>query len=448
MKKTLMSILVCCLVLQSVAQDKLAEYIKTGLANNQVLKEKRISLEQSVLALKTARSYFLPTVGFVTNYSSAQGGRIITFPAGDLLNSAYTTLNQLTSSDKFGQISNVNAQLLPNNFYDARFHITYSLLNTDLHYNKEISKQRVIIQEYEVDTYRSELMKEIKIAYFNYCSSLDAVSIYHSALQLVDQNLKVTHSSLKNGNGLPANVLRVESERQNINAKIIEALNTKENSKKYLNFLINRPLTDSISVDKLVLPDSISEVITAEPNTTQRSELRSAEARWELANNVLKLNQRYFIPKLNAFYDLGSQASNFKYNNQSKYYFIGVQLDIPIFSGGRNQNNVKVAELVRLSVETQKSLLSNQLQLLAETSRNNLQSSLAIYFAVEKELISSRAYFNLIEKGFKEGANSLIEFIDARNQLTSSDLKLNINRYNVLKQLAEYERQIAIAKIN
>src|SRR5438105_13714801 len=118
MKKTLIGILACTLVLPSLAQDKLAGYIKIGLDNNQVLKEKRISLEQSVLTLKTARSYFVPTVAFTTNYSSAQGGRIITFPAGDLLNSAYATLNQLTSSDKFGQINNVNAQLLPNNFYD------------------------------------------------------------------------------------------------------------------------------------------------------------------------------------------------------------------------------------------------------------------------------------------------------------------------------------------
>lgn len=447
MKKRLLSIFLSIIAIPVFAQDYLSRYIDTGLANNLVLKEKNISLEQSILQLKNAKSFFLPAVAFTTDYLSAQGGRSIGLPVGDLLNNVYSTLNQLTSSQKFAQIKNLNEQFLPNNFYDARFRISYPLLNTDLYYNKEISRQGVVMKEYEIDIYRQELVKEIKQAYFNYCSSLDAVSVYRNALLLVNQNLKVNQSLLKNGKGLQANLLRAQGEQQNISAKIIEAENTRVNARNYINFLINRPLTDSIIFEEHKLPDSLAVLLANTPDTRERSELKQINTGIEISGDVVKLNQSYFIPKLSTYLDLGSQASNFEYNSHSRYYFFGAQLNIPIFSGGRNRNNIKQAKLDQSSLYLQKDFLTTQLQVAAASARNNLLSALAVTQATEKQLVAAKAYFNLIDKGFKEGSNSLIEFIDARDQLTDASLKLNIARYNVLIELAEYQRQTATSKV-
>jgi len=433
------------------AQDQLSAYIDEGLHNNLVLKDRNVSLKQSLLALKNAKSYYLPTVTFNADYLSAQGGRIITLPVGDLLNSVYSSLNQLTSTQKFPQISNQSAQLLPNNFYDARLHITYPLLNTDIYYTRQISRQVVVLQQYEVDIYRQDLIRDIKQAYFNYCLAVETISIYREALVLMDQNLRVNQSLLKNGKGLPANVLRVESEQQNITAKIIESDNLRMNARNYLNFLINRPLTDSVNFEGPQVSDSLrgrlTKIADAIIDIQERGELKKINTEIELYNTRLKLNQSYYIPKLNTFLDLGSQASDFKYNADSRYYYVGAQLTIPVFAGGRNRNNVKQARLDLVSLGLQKDLLTHQLEMATATAQNNLASAWTACKATEKQQIAAKAYFNLIEKGFKEGANSLLEFMDARNQLTISALQLNINQYNLLLQLAEYERQTAVSKI-
>ena len=447
MKKGLSSIILSIIVIPAFSQDILSRYVDTGLASNQVLKEKNISLEQSLLLLKNARSFFLPALSFATDYLSAQGGRSIQLPLGDLLNNAYSTLNQLTTSQKFSPVKNMTEQFLPNNFYDARFHISFPLLNTDLYYNKKISSQGVVMAEYEADIYRRELTKEIKQAYFNYCSSLDAAGIYRNALQLVDQNLRVSRLLEKNGKGLPANVLRAESERQNVSAKIIEAENVRIAARNYLNFLINRPLTDSVIFETHIIPDSTVNILAATPDTRNRSELRQLNTGIELSGTVIKQNQSFYIPKVNTYLDLGSQASNFEFGSRSRYYFFGAQLNIPIFSGGRNRNNIRLAQLQRSVLNLQKDQLSQQLQVAAISARNNLLSAMAESRATELQLTAAKAYFNLIDKGYREGANSLIEFIDARNQLTDASIKLNIARYNILIQLAEYERQTATSKI-
>ena len=145
MKEKSWMILLCGLIsANSFAQsvDPLPGYINEGLSHNLVLQEKTISLEKSLLALKEAKSLFLPTSYFETQYTLAQGGRAIEFPVGDLLNPVYSTLNQLTNSTQFPQIKNVSEQFLPNNFYDVRIKTSMPIINTDLKYNKQIKEQQ------------------------------------------------------------------------------------------------------------------------------------------------------------------------------------------------------------------------------------------------------------------------------------------------------------------
>ncbi|MFO0450566.1 MAG: TolC family protein, partial [Pseudomonadota bacterium] len=89
------------------AQATLDKYINEAFTNNLVLREKKLALDKSLLAIKEARNLFLPTTWFETQYTLAKGGRTIDIPIGDLLNPVYNTLNQLTSSTRFPQIQNV-----------------------------------------------------------------------------------------------------------------------------------------------------------------------------------------------------------------------------------------------------------------------------------------------------------------------------------------------------
>ncbi|NJO25856.1 MAG: TolC family protein, partial [Bacteroidia bacterium] len=56
-------------------------------------------MENSLVALKEARSLFLPTTWFETQYTLANGGRTIDIPVGNLMNPVYKTLNQLTGTN-------------------------------------------------------------------------------------------------------------------------------------------------------------------------------------------------------------------------------------------------------------------------------------------------------------------------------------------------------------
>ncbi|HNV30484.1 MAG TPA: TolC family protein, partial [Cyclobacteriaceae bacterium] len=311
-------ILTCFLSLAPVAgsaQQALDEYIEIGLKNNLVLQQKNISLEKAMLSLKIANGMFSPSLTLLGNFLSGTGGRSISFPVGDLLNPVYSTLNQITGTDNFPQIENVNQNFFPKDFYDVRARASMPILNTDLIYNRKIRENQTLLQEYEVIIYKRELIRNIKAAYFNYLGAREGVSIYQSALTRAQEGKRVNESLLANGKGLPAYVLRSQSEIENIKAQLVDAERQVENAKLYINFLLNRDADEEIitaySAEENLLNASL---LIQEPATVQkREELMQIQTLKGLNENLLSMNKLYWSPKISGFVDLGAQAENLSY---------------------------------------------------------------------------------------------------------------------------------------
>lgn len=427
----------------TLAQDQLRRYIEEGIQNNLVMKQKNIALQRSMLALREAKSWYYPTVELLGDYIWAEGGRTFPVPVGDLLNPVYATLNQLTQSQMFPQIENASYQLMPQNFYDARVRILYPVVNTDVYYGSKIRKQQVTLSEYEIETYRQELTKDIETAYYRFCLATDAVSIFKSAFVLVKRNLEVNESLLRNGKGLSANVLRAESELEQIRSRLKEAENQITNSRSYFNFLLNRAIGDSVIYEELPMPEDVHKRQETTPNVENRSELMALGTAGQIRQLELDWNQRYMVPKINIFANFGSQASDWAFDSQSRYLLAGAQLSIPIFEGLRNRVKISTSRLEIDDVMRQKELADKQFNMAANIARNNLSTAIGNLTSAEKQYTSAKAYFNLIEKGYAEGINSLIEYMDARNQLTTSEIHVKINRYSVLSAYSELKRQTA-----
>jgi outer membrane protein len=430
------------LVTPAQAQQVLDTYIKEGLANNLVLQDKNASLEQSLLALKDAKSFFIPSVDFGASYTLAEGGRTIAFPVGDLLNPVYSTLNKLTASNKFPQIENVSEQLLPDNFYDTRFRTTLPLLNTDLIYQQQIRKEQVNWTSYQVEIYRATLIQDIRVAYFNFCAAHSSISILKNTLQLVDQNLKDTRSLVENGKRLPAAVLRAESELEQVKSLLTEAELKTNNAAQYLNFLVNRPLDQAVSFEDIPLDLSRLDQLLLEDLHPQNPELRAMQSMETIQETVLKSGKNYWVPKLSTYADLGSQGFDWSFDSQSKYLMWGLNFSVPVFQGGRNQNQIQRNVLGLQAVQRQKELVNQKLNLGLQTQRNEVKTLLAALQSSEKKLVSASGYLKLVDKGFKDGSQSLLEFIDARNQYTQAALQKNISAYKLQMALAQLERQL------
>ena len=433
---------------QAQSPNALDSYVRQGLERNIVVQQKSISLERAMLSLKMANGMFAPSVSLLGNFTSGEGGRSISFPIGDIMNPVYTTLNQLTASDQFPQLENVNTNFFPRNFYDVRARTSMSLLNTDLIYNKKIRGQQVLLQEYEVQVYQRELVRNIKVAYFNYLSAREGVVIYQSALTRAQEGKRVNESLLANGKGLPAYVLRSQGEIENIKAQLVDAERQVENARLYFNFLLNREGTEEISTDFVPELSTVTTLLAEDAAPTQREELLQIKTAQELNQQVLKMNKLFWAPRVSGFVDLGAQAENLEYSSKANYYLYGFQLEMPLFAGFTNRHKISQSRLDVRNAELNVDQVNRQLRLSTEVSRNALVSAFQNYQSALKQLEAAQSYQRLIEKGYKEGVNTFIEAVDARNQLTSAELLVRVNLYRVLVAEASLERETAAYPLN
>lgn len=434
---------VICVLTDSTAfaQTPILEaYIKEGLQNNQALKQQRFLLEKNLYALREANTLFMPTINFNTTYTSATGGRRINLPVGDLVNPVYQTLNQLTQSERFPQISNVSEQLMPHDFYDAKLRVAVPLVNAEIYYNKKIKQEQLTMQQAEMNVYKRELVKDIKTAYFKFLQASEAVKIYQNALNLLKESQRINESLVKNGMATSTVLARSQSEISKIEAQIMEAQNNQQNAVAYLNFLLNKPLESPIQIDTAfnTIKTQVPENISAEMG--KREELQKIKAGINANQQVLNLNKTFWIPKLGTAVDLGSQGFHWQFNDQTRYALLGISLDWNLFASGRNKLKIKQAEMDLNALNAQYEQVDNQLHLQVKTTINNYRSALEIYQSTQFQVESAQKYFNDTFKRYKQGQASQIEYLDARNNLTSSQLQQSIALYNVWIKLAEVER--------
>ena len=433
--------------LNSLSQSSVLDhYIDSGLIHNTVIQQKQIALQQAMLGLEQAKAMYKPSIDFLGSFQDGGGGRSISLPIGDLMNPVYSTLNQLTSSNKFLPISNVENYFLPQQFTDLKFQAVVPIYNTNLAFNKAIRTQQVALQETEVDLYRRSLVNDLKQAYYQYLMSEEAIHIYETARGLAEEGLRVNQKLLAAGKGLPAYVSRAEAEVEQLKAQCNEAEKQSENAMAYFNFLLNR--NRDASIDKnLEITTALTAAIALlfnEQSVSEREELIMFKKSESIQNTVLQMNEAFAKPRLNAFANTGFQAERFNFGSHSSYYIIGLQLEVPLYKGKSNLLKIRQTQLDLEGIKSKTAETSRMLDLGTQVAKNRLQVAQVNYRSSLKQLESTDTYHRLIEKGFREGVNSFIETVDARSQLTISKLKLNLSIYKLLMAAAQLERELAV----
>lgn len=419
------------------AQDAhLQGYVDHGLRNNQGLKQQRFILERNLFALKEARTFFYPEVNFSTSYLDSRGGRKISIPIGDLLNPVYNSLNELTNSSAFPKVDNVSQTFNPRNYYDAKFRTSLPIFNAEIAYNTKIRKEQIHLQQAEVDVYRRELVKEIKLGYYACQQSDEAIRILESAVSLARENLRFNQALVKNDKAIRTVVTRSENELIGLEARLVDARNQSVNAKAYFNFLLNNPLETSLEIGA---PNE-SEVLTDTAAEGRREELAKLESLSKINALSGQLARAGALPKLSTFIDLGSQGDFVNFNRDTRYYLFGVTLDWRVFANNRTQYKVKQAEMEQKATGEQISQVEQQLQLQNKTAGNTFQSAVLTYRATKSQSALSQQYYQDQQKLYREGQLLYIELLDAQNRLINDQLQQSISYLNVQTRAAELER--------
>ncbi len=427
----------------ATAQNILEGYIKIGLDSNLALRQQYFDLQKAQLDLKRARTLFYPQVDFASQYTLASGGRTQDIPIGDLLNNVYSTLNELTSSNKFPQVPNQSIAFLPNDFHDTRLEVSVPVINMDIRYNRQIREEQINTHRAAIAVYKRELVKNIKQAYYQYLQADRSVAVYTNALGLVQENLRVSEKMVNNGTATKETVLRAKAQVSQVQASLIDATNNRKNAVAYFNFLLNQPLEAEVAIDSAVTEQFAPVPPLALEVPAGREELAQLKSTQKVLGTNLKLNKSYLVPRLNAFYNIGFQGFQLKFNGDQFYQLGGLQFRWNLFRANDNKYKIQQSQLDLDALENRYKETGQQLSLQVRIAYNNYYSSLQSLQALRDEVQSAQETYRFTERRFREGQALQLELIDIRTQLTNAQIRYSLAQLAVLTRAAEVERATA-----
>lgn len=439
--KTQLSLLYCVsslLILTLVstttrAQRILDQYVQEAIENSLLIDEQLALEQKSASALQEAGKMHGPEVTFLTSYTLATGGRSIDFPVGTLLNDVYSELNRLTGTQQFGMLEDQTVTFLPHNFHDARFRITQPLLRPEIKYNKLIKEDELVLAHLSTDQVTRDLVRDVKSAYLQWMQAKDVIAIQTQGITLLQENKRITESLLKNGMAVPSALMRIESEIQYVEAQKQKAETDLQNASTYFNFLLNR------ASDSEILADTFTTIpeLPSQMDVTSREELAQLHTGMRIQEHALALEQKYHAPKLGAQLDLGSQEFGL---NWGGYVLGGIQLELPIWDNKKSRLRREQWEASLASSTAKLAWTQSAFETQLQTEIAQLQSDITIYESYTALLTSNNRYYQETLRRYKEGLANYIELLDARTQVTNTQLQQNLAKYQAWIRHVSIER--------
>jgi outer membrane protein len=429
-------------------QDILNDYVKYGLDNNLALQQKQSGYQKSIEALREARGLFYPDISFNARYTISEGGRVIDFPVGDLLNPVYSTLNMLTSSNLFPRVENEQILFLRPHEQETKLRLIQPVINTDIYYNSRIKKELTVFNEEDVNQYKRELTAEIKKAYYNVATADGVFSMLKDTRKLLTENIRVNKKLVENDKVTLDYLYRSETELSKFDQELQNSEKNKKIACAYFNFLLNKPLTDSVIIQE---PESYPALSNYTLDFTKsafdnREELKKLSSYSIITGLQVDLNKSGVIPDMFLAVDYGIQGTDYRFNRDQDYLQASAILSWKLFSGFQNRSKIKQSVLDKEMADRKLGEVRKQIELQVINTMNELLTAEKGIIAAEARVKSAREGFRLVNRKYEEGQASMLEFIDARTTLTQAEENLIISKFSYLSSFAEFEKVTAINK--
>ncbi|RMI02852.1 MAG: TolC family protein, partial [Calditrichaeota bacterium] len=439
-----------------LAQENVLEaYVQEGLQNNLALQQQEFSLQQAVRGLHKARGMFFPSVTIEARYSRAGGGRTIDFPAGDLLNPIYATLNELLAGQGIPprfptDVENVTIPFLREKEHDTKVRVIQPLVQPALWHNYSLQKHLLEVQRAQKQAFARQLVAEIKTAYFTYLKAVKVVDLFRETETLLQENLRVSESLFRHQKATQEVVFRARAELSELQQHLSEAEKNRILAASYFNFLLNRPLNAPI----VEIPDSAL-AVTGEVDSAaaqisalrHREEFRQLSEALKAAGSQVGLARAAFLPGISLVYDYGFQGEKYRFGKQDDYWMASVVLRWNLFHGFQDKAAMQQAQIQRKKLRVQQQELEQQIALQVQEAYENVVVARQTLLAAQERVISARKSFEIVRKKYREGMAPQIEFLDARTTLTRAEINHILARYDYHIRLAELERVAALRSL-
>lgn len=332
------------------------------------------------------------------------------------------------------------------NTYNAGVSASMPLVNAQLWKSLKISGKSVELAVEKARSSRLEMVTQVKQSYYAALLAKEALNVYKDVYANAVENFKQTEMRY---NAQKASELEYTRAKSTVASAIPNVYNAESSvvlSLWQLKAVMGVELDQNIDVagsledytGEMAL-GSGTDIMNLDHNSTMRQLAIQAD---QLAETV-KLQQYAYIPSLalTFSYSLNAMTNDFKFSDYrwTPYSYVGLSLNIPIFSGGKRLNDVRQAKVQASELAIQVNDTERQLKIAIRQYLNTMETQMKSCAAAKEAVETAQKAYDIATKSYNVGRSTITELNDAQLALTQAKLgeSQSIYSYMVAKSSLE-----------
>jgi protease secretion system outer membrane protein len=289
----------------------------------------------------------------------------------------------------------------------------------------------------QFDSQQQEVIVRLVSAYLDVLYKQDLLGLAEVQRDTYIEQRKVNDMLFKKGEGTSTDMLETQARLDQAEAAVLEAQDNLTNSRDTLGAIIGGDVgtLDPLSPEFRVRPaDQVSFEAWKNIALERNPDIKTLEAGLEVAKAEVLKSRAGHAPRVDfvGSYSKSSSDSIQSIGQDSTVRSIGVQINIPLYSGGAvnatTRQSVASQEKAREDLQAQKDKIIVELH----KDYDSLMSSGARIDALLKSVASSELLIKATEKSVIGGVRINLDVLNAKQQLFTSKRDLAQARYNYL----------------
>lgn len=427
--------LACCALLSSssaVFAAGLLDAYRAARQNDPAFRAARYERDAGQYAVDIGRAGLLPTLSITGSYAKN---------AGDRESTVVDVRQSLDYNDK-----------------QAAIVLRQPLFNYDSYVRYQQGGVQAAYSDAVFDRKEAEFASKLASAYFEVLLAQEKLTLTDAEIAAYGAQRELAQRLLRGGEGTVTEIAEAESRLQFARAGRAEALDRVAVTKRVLEGLTGKPMRDLWVLRKDFIPTGVEPrgldewTALAQDNSP---EIRSRRKVLELSSLEVDRNRAGHLPQLD-FVARAMKAENetiSTLNQKSSIRTYGVQLNVPLFAGGRVNALTEQAVANRGRAQAELEVAVNEVLVEVERQFLAVETAISRVAAYNKAVSASQVAVTGTKRGMAAGIRTTTDVLDAERRMFVAERDLAQARYEslvntlLLKATAGALSEQAIAEI-
>jgi len=340
-----------------------------------------------------------------------------------------------------GKINYITAPEYYFDYYTYNFRVNFqqSLFDVPNWINYYQNKMKVNMEEEKLTDAELELIKRVSDAYFDLLYAEDYLKVLEEEKKAIQKELQMIKKLYKAGEATKVDINDAEAKYSDILFRLIEAEKNYYSAKNNLENLIGEEpkelakISEDIKFEEII-PSKVEEWINIAKKNSPI--LRYHSYAKKIAEKEYYKQLTSALPKIDLVaYYTKSTAVEYIRTAPISYSFVGIQLNLPIFTGGYISAKKQEAyeNIIKAKKDYEKVFLNLKQQIVDYFF--NIKTALAQIYTGKINLKASQIAFESTKKGYQAGIRTIVDVLNAESNYYKAQLNLIKAKYDYIKNL-------------